>query len=165
MLSGSQGRPFAPGGVVALLRGETQESVDDLLVETTESRYAFIQAKRSIDFSEKIDSDSGSVIDQVVRQIVEKPADGVHRPWTRELTAANDRLLLVTTSRSSEKIKVQLKEGNESSEVACQRSTTKRCRRQRGGTHCTCGGDCNCTTGTLLPATTQRSRISTNFFP
>jgi tetratricopeptide (TPR) repeat protein len=110
MLSGGQGRPFAPGGVVALLRGETQESVDDLLVGTTESRYAFIQAKRSIDFSDKVDSDFGSVVDQMVRQVVEKPSDGIRRAWTRELTAANDRLLLVTTTRSSEKIKVQLKD-------------------------------------------------------
>ena len=110
MLSGGQGRPFSPGGIVALLRGETQESVDDLLVGTTENRYGFIQAKRTIDFSEKVDSDFGSVIDQMVRQVVDKPADGVRRPWTRELTPANDRLLLVTSSRSSEKIKVLLKD-------------------------------------------------------
>jgi tetratricopeptide (TPR) repeat protein len=110
MLSGGQGRPFAPGGVVAMLRGETQESVDDLLVGTIESRYAFIQAKRAIDFSENPESDFGSVIDQMVRQVVEKPADGIRRPWSRELSAANDRLILVTTSRASEKVKVQLKD-------------------------------------------------------
>jgi tetratricopeptide (TPR) repeat protein len=110
MLSGGQGKPFSPGGVVALLRGETQESVDDLLVGTTENRYGFIQAKRAIDFSEKVDSDFGSVIDQMVRQVVERPADGVRRPWTRELTPANDRLLLITSSRSSEKIKVFLRD-------------------------------------------------------
>jgi tetratricopeptide (TPR) repeat protein len=46
----------------------------------------------------------------MVRQVVDKPADGVRRPWTRELTPANDRLLLVTSSRSSEKIKVHLKD-------------------------------------------------------
>ena len=110
MLSGGQGKPFSPGGVIALLRGETQESVDDLLVGTTENRYGFIQAKRAIDFSEKVDSDFGSVIDQMVRQVVELPADGVRRPWTRELTPANDRLLLITSSRSSEKIKVLLRD-------------------------------------------------------
>jgi tetratricopeptide (TPR) repeat protein len=110
ILSGGQGKPFSPGGVVALLRGETQESVDDLLVGTTENRYGFIQAKRAIDFSEKVDSDFGSVIDQMVRQVVERPADGVRRPWTRELSPANDRLLLITSSRSSEKIKVLLKD-------------------------------------------------------
>lgn len=110
MLSGGQGKPFSPGGMVALLRGETQESVDDLLVGTTENRYGFIQAKRAIDFSEKVDSDFGSVIDQMVRQVVERPADGVRRPWTRDLAPANDRLLLITSSRSSEKIKVLLKD-------------------------------------------------------
>jgi tetratricopeptide (TPR) repeat protein/transcription elongation GreA/GreB family factor len=110
MLSGGQGRPFSPGGIVALLRGETQESVDDLLVGTTENRYGFIQAKRAIDFSEKVDSDFGSVIDQMVRQVVDKPAEGVTRPWTRELTPANDRLLLVTSSRSSGTIKDTLRE-------------------------------------------------------
>jgi hypothetical protein len=109
MLSGGQGKPFSPGGIVALLRGETQESVDDLLVGTTENRYGFIQAKRAIDFSEKVDSDFGSVLDQMVRQVVERPANGVRRPWTRDLTPANDRLLLITGSRSSEKIKVLLK--------------------------------------------------------
>ena len=93
-----------------MLRGETQESVDDLLVGTTENRYGFIQAKRAIDFSEKVDSDFGSVIDQMVRQVVERPTDGVRRPWTRELTPANDRLLLITSSRSSEKIKVLLRD-------------------------------------------------------
>ena len=34
MLAEGQGRPFAPGGRISLLRGETQESVDDLLVGT-----------------------------------------------------------------------------------------------------------------------------------
>jgi tetratricopeptide (TPR) repeat protein len=110
MLSGGQGKPFSPGGVVALLRGETQESVDDLLVGTTENRYGFIQAKRAIDFSEKLDSEFGSVIDQFVRQVVDKPADGVTRPWTRQLTPANDRLLLVTSSRSSGTIKNTFKD-------------------------------------------------------
>jgi hypothetical protein len=46
----------------------------------------------------------------MVRQVVDKPANGVRRPWTRELTPANDRLLLVTSSRSSEKIKVLLRD-------------------------------------------------------
>lgn len=98
-----------PRGHIRVTSRGDQESVDDLLVGTTENRCGFIQAKRAIDFSEKVDSDFGSVIDQMVRQVVDKPADGVRRPWTRELTPANDRLLLVTSSRSSEKIKVHLR--------------------------------------------------------
>jgi WD40 repeat protein len=110
MLSGGQAKQLCPGGAVAFLRGETKESVDDLLVGTTKNRYSFIQVKRTIDFSEAVDSDFGSVIDQMVRQVVEIPADGVRRPWTRELTPSTDRLLLVTSSRSSEKIKVLLRD-------------------------------------------------------
>ena len=57
----------------------------------------------------KAEGDFGSVIDQIVRRVVERPADGVDRTWTQELTSGNDRLPPITSSRSSEKIKVLLR--------------------------------------------------------
>jgi len=110
MLAGRHGEPLGAGGTIELLRGETQESVDDLLVGTVETKYGFIQAKRALDFSDKLNSDLASVIDQMVRQVVVTPEQGSRRPWSRELSPATDRLLLVTGPRSSEKVRVVLRD-------------------------------------------------------
>jgi hypothetical protein len=110
MLAGRQGQPCAPGGTIQLLRGETQESVDDLLVGTVEEKYGFIQAKRKIKFSDKLNSDFASVIDQTVRQVTLKAPYGAPRPWSRELSSETDRLMLVTSSLSSDKIRVVLRD-------------------------------------------------------
>lgn len=64
MLAEGQGRPFSPGGRITFLRGETQESMDDLLVGTAADRYGFIQAKSKAVFSDKPDGEFASVIDQ-----------------------------------------------------------------------------------------------------
>ena len=109
MLAGRQGLPFSPGGTVQLLRGETQESVDDLLVGTVDAKYGFIQAKRKVTFSDKRTSEFASVIDQAVRQITMKAPGNSKRPWSRDLAPETDRLLLVTGSESSKKITVVLR--------------------------------------------------------
>ena len=49
MLAESQAAPLSPGGgSIEILRAETQESMDDLLVGTSLERYTFLQAKRRI---------------------------------------------------------------------------------------------------------------------
>jgi hypothetical protein len=70
ILAEGQGRPFSPGGRIALLRGETQESVDDLLVGTVSDCCGFIQAKRKVSFSDLPNRELTSVLDQVVRQVL-----------------------------------------------------------------------------------------------
>lgn len=110
MLAEGQGRPFSPGGRICLLRGETQESVDDLLVGTVSQRYGFIQAKRKVSFSDRPNSDFASVLDQAVRQIAAQGNDGIARPWSRPLVPSTDRLLLVTTSQSGSNINVLLRD-------------------------------------------------------
>ena len=104
MLAEGQGRPLSPGGRITLLRGETQESMDDLLVGTASDRYGFIQAKSKVVFSDKPDSEFTSVIDQAVRQIADRDDAAIKRPWGRPLSPSTDRLLLVTGSRSGSKI-------------------------------------------------------------
>jgi hypothetical protein len=54
---------FATGDRVSMLRGETQESVDDLLVGTVSEHYGFIQAKRKVSFSDRIAEPLGVVIE------------------------------------------------------------------------------------------------------
>jgi tetratricopeptide (TPR) repeat protein len=110
MLAERRGRPFSPRGRIVILRGETQESMDDLLVGTANNQYGFIQAKRRISFSEKLDSEFVSVIDQAVRQFTAANPTSGPRPWSREMSPATDRLLLVTSSLSGGTINVVLRE-------------------------------------------------------
>lgn len=110
MLAEGQGRPFSPGGRICLLRGETQESVDDLLVGTVSQRYGFIQAKRKVSFSDRANSEFTSVLDQAVRQVAARDCDGIVRPWSRPLVPSTDRLLLVTSSQSGSNINVLLRD-------------------------------------------------------
>lgn len=101
---------FAPGDRVSMLRGETQESVDDLLVGTASDHYGFIQAKRKVSFSERPNSEFTSVIDQAVRQVAGRDDDGIVRPWSRPLTPSTDRLVLVTGPQSGNNINVLLRD-------------------------------------------------------
>jgi hypothetical protein len=110
MLAEGQGRPFSPGGRICLLRGETQESVDDLLVGSVSNRYGFIQAKRKVSFSDRANSEFTSVLDQAVRQVAAQDNDGIARPWSRLLAPSTDRLLLVTSSQSGNYINVLLRD-------------------------------------------------------
>ena len=110
MLAEEQGRPIAPGGRISWLRGETQESMDDLLVGTVAGRFGFIQAKRSISFSDLPNSEFASVIDQAVRQFLSSINGSSLRPWNRDLVPSNDRLMLITTSSSGKNINLLLPE-------------------------------------------------------
>ncbi len=111
MLAESEAAPLSPGGgSIEILRAETQESMDDLLVGTSLEGYTFLQAKRRISLSPKKDSELASVLDQVVRQIAGSGSgNGGKRPWSRPLDPAKDRLVLVTSSDSSQEIRESLR--------------------------------------------------------
>jgi hypothetical protein len=111
MLAESEAAPLSPGGgSIEILRAETQESMDDLLVGTSLERYTFLQVKRRISLSPKKDSELASVLDQVVRQIAGSGSgNGGKRPWSRPLDPAKDRLVLVTSSDSSQEIRESLR--------------------------------------------------------
>lgn len=100
---------FAPSDRISLLRGETQESVDDLLAGSVNDYYRFIQAKRTVSFSDKPDSEFTSVLDQAVRQLAGHDGDGIVRPWSRTLVPSTDRFMLVTSSQSGRNINVLLR--------------------------------------------------------
>jgi hypothetical protein len=84
------------------IRCETGQPVDDVLVGTSEDGHLFINVKHSVTNSKRRDSPLGSAISQFVRQFVSYSGQSVgQRPWERQLNADIDRLVLVTTSRSS----------------------------------------------------------------
>jgi hypothetical protein len=94
--------------MLAYIRFESQEPVDDLLVGTADSAHSFGQAKRTISLSTTPDSDLASVVDQFVRQYLSTRNAPGPRPWSHTLDPARDRLVLVTTSASPETVKVHL---------------------------------------------------------
>lgn len=85
------------------LQCETNQPVDDLLVETQEGKRAFIQAKRTLISSKAVASDFAKVIDQFVRQFQagqqeKKPLDPI-----------TDRLVLVVGPEASSTIRKDLR--------------------------------------------------------
>jgi len=108
MLAERPGTPVGPPGVLAYVRFESQEPVDDLLVGTTDSSHCFGQAKRTISLSTATDSELASVTDQFVRQYLSSRNTSGPRPWARALNPTRDRLALITTSASPETIRINL---------------------------------------------------------
>jgi hypothetical protein len=108
MLAERPAAPIGPPGVPTYVRFESQESVDDLLVGTSDAAHSFGQAKRTISLSTKTDSDLASVIDQFVRQYLSLRNASGPRPWSRTLDPTRDRLVLVTTSVSPANIRIDL---------------------------------------------------------
>ena len=95
--------------VLEWFRCETEQPVDDLLVGTSGSGYVFSQIKRRLNLSSGADSDLASALDQFVRQFIScRDASGGSRPTDRPLDPARDRLVLITSSLSSEPIRVHL---------------------------------------------------------
>jgi hypothetical protein len=100
--------PIGPESVAEYARFETSEPVDDLLVGSVDSRHAFVQAKRTLTLSSAADSEFASVIDQFVRQYLSSRGLSSARPWARALDPSKDRLVLVTTSESSQPLRRDL---------------------------------------------------------
>src|ERR1019366_4581451 len=100
--------PIGPESVADYARFETSEPVDDLLVGSVDGRHAFVQAKRTLTLSSAADSEFASVIDQFVRQYLSGRGLSSARPWARALDPSKDRLVLVTTSESSQPLRRDL---------------------------------------------------------
>src|SRR5207248_10823 len=95
-----------PGSSPEFIRCETEQPVDDILVGTSASGFAFIQVKKTIQLSPDSNSELASCFGQFVRQFISNLAhrSKAARPWERPLDQSKDRLVLVTTSKSSGKI-------------------------------------------------------------
>jgi len=87
------GAAVAPQDAVAKISFETMEDVDDINVHLKDGGTIYIQAKAIISFSVSAGGELRSVLDQFHRQ--------TRRP--------GDRLLLITTSRSSKKVTYDLR--------------------------------------------------------
>jgi len=85
------------------LQCETNQPVDDLLVENQEGKRAFIQVKRTLNSSKVATSDFAKVIDQFVRQIHVGQQEG------KPLDPITDRLVLVVGPEASNTIRNDLR--------------------------------------------------------
>lgn len=87
------------------VRCETEQPVDDLLVGTSQGGRAFIQVKHTVKSNGKEDTPLGSTLEQFVRQFVScKEEAHSERDRERPLNESLDRLVLVTSSKSSRAI-------------------------------------------------------------
>jgi hypothetical protein len=97
------GNTFAlASAAVVLLRTETEQPVDDLMLVTGKGGIILAQIKRSIDAGASPRSPLAAVVAQAVRQIIRSrqapataPAD---RPWERALDPDHDRIAVVSRS-------------------------------------------------------------------
>jgi hypothetical protein len=90
-----------PSERLAILRTETEQPVDDLMLVTASGGVIFAQVKHSLSFSAAPGSALASVVDQCVRQFV-APApieDGTApKPWERPLDLSRDRIVVIARS-------------------------------------------------------------------
>jgi hypothetical protein len=99
-----------PAGVTLdSIQCETDLPVDDTLARTSATGHLFIQAKHTIGLETKEDSEFASVVDQFVRQylLARNEAPEVV-PSGRMLDPDLDRFVLVTSSKSSAPLRVDL---------------------------------------------------------
>ena len=90
------------------IRFETEAPVDDLLLETTEGGFLFVQAKTTLSLSERLDSEFGKTIEQVVR-LWRICSTGVGaKGWDRPLDPAQDRILIAVGPNASGSIATDL---------------------------------------------------------
>ncbi len=89
------------------LHCETSEPVDDLLVITSIRGCVFIQAKHSLNLEKKAGSDLASCLDQFTRQY-QFGAPTADQGTRRPLDVAKDRMVIATSTNSSEAIRVNL---------------------------------------------------------
>lgn len=88
---------------------ETDQPVDDLLVRTSDDGCLFLQAKYTINLTKGDDSELASVVDQFTRQyLAARDSRPGAIPTGRMLDPARDRLIIVTSSRSSARVRSNL---------------------------------------------------------
>lgn len=102
-LSESVALPGLPRSPIHSIRCETGEPLADILLSFESGGLAFIEVKRTMQITA---SRLKPVLSQVIQQylISEQNAGGNRFPWRRTLTPAEDRLLLLTSSESSESV-------------------------------------------------------------
>jgi signal recognition particle GTPase len=91
------------------LRCETDQPVDDLLIGTSKDGHAFVQVKHNLKWGTNTQSELGKTIDQFIRQFLSYRSETlVKRLWERPLDVNRDRLVLITNSGCSPKIREKL---------------------------------------------------------
>ncbi len=93
------------------LQCETKQPVDDLQIGTSDDRLLFAQCKRTLKLLKGDKSDLASVLDQFVRQFIARQSKTTGtQALDRPLDPERDRLVIVTSPTSSEKIRLNFKE-------------------------------------------------------
>jgi hypothetical protein len=86
---------------VRSLRFETEAPVDDILIPTSEDGLIFVQAKASLEFASKLDSEMGKTALEIVRNWrICSTGDG-SRGWDRALSLERDRFAIAVGPKSS----------------------------------------------------------------
>lgn len=75
---------------------ETSSPIDDVVLNTSDGGFCFVNVKRNVQLSSLPDSPLGAVTEQFVRQRLAMQPNAGTRPWERELDAERDRFILAT---------------------------------------------------------------------
>lgn len=89
-----QGQPIS-------VRCETEAPVDDILIETSEGGFVFVQAKTSLDLSAQLGSGLVSAVQQAVRLWIACSEGNGKRRWDRPLDQAKDRIVFAIGPKTS----------------------------------------------------------------
>jgi len=93
------------GGVRAkVIRLETEAPVDDILVETDNGGFLFLQAKTTTALASTLDSPLGKTVLQFVRQYLACARGEGRQGWDRPLSKDKDRLVLATGTGASKTV-------------------------------------------------------------
>lgn len=92
-------RTIAPGfrltdAKIRRLSFETESPLDDILIETTQDGFIFLQAKTTLNLSKTLESPLGEAADQIVRQWIACGQGNSTREWDRPLVAGRDLFLV-----------------------------------------------------------------------
>ena len=100
-----------PGTTLESIRCESDQSVDDIVVETSIEGFLFFQVKKKLHLSKKNESEFYSVLSQFVTQYLgsKEHTDRKKHFWDRPLDIDRDRLILATSSESSNSIRITLR--------------------------------------------------------
>jgi hypothetical protein len=96
------------GARIRSIRFETEAPVDDILIETDQGGYIFVQAKTTLTFSSQTKSELGKVADQFVRLWLSCTRGTGDRGWNRPLRRNVDAVLLVGGRESTATILTDL---------------------------------------------------------
>jgi hypothetical protein len=80
-------------------------AMDDIVVETSERGFVFVQCRRTIRLGNTSTSTIATAIDQAVRQYIDSATAVPPVPWARELSVAKDRLVVISGSGSSASVR------------------------------------------------------------